>query len=359
MGVPIQRIQKMLFAGVILLSIGCSESKSADNDTESATGNVNDSDSTVNVGETSANGTVLTQENSDLCDRTCDRLLTCDAEEFTNCAAECRNMALMLNQTVFTGLGDCVASRSCTDLDMDVCMTQGLQNVPDSTVDPLFETMCNKMSTCMAGVDVPGCVSELQSDEEMTMFRILNQNALSCFGECLTGSTCAELDSEGDGVFEDCLVACDADFGGDDDGDGDGEACGDIAGLWTMASVSCSGSAISLENVNLTQTISADCHMEITVDANGCTMSHSGDYSRTPGGSTLAVTSTCGETCGDDCTPQTGGPVGFDVSLDSGSGNLVMTYNVTEDVITANMSACAPGSLNISVFSQTTANPSD
>ncbi len=359
MGIRIQRMQRMLFTGVVLLSIGCSEIKSADNDTESTTGNMNDSDSTVNVGEASANGTVLTQENSDLCDRICDQLLACDAEEYSNCAAECRNMALMLNQTVFTALADCVAVQSCTDLDVDICMTQGLQNVPDSTVNPLFETMCNKMNTCMAGVDVPGCVAELQSDEEMTMFRILNQNALSCFGECLSGSTCAELDSEGDGVFEDCLVACDADFGSGDDGGVDGEACGDIAGIWTMASVSCSGSALSLENVNLTQTISADCHMEITVDANGCTMSHSGNYSRTPGGSTLAVTGACGETCGDDCTPQIGGPVEFDVSLDSSSGNLVMTYNVTEDVITANMSPCAAGNLNISVFSQTTANLSD
>ncbi|MBN2530898.1 MAG: hypothetical protein JXR76_31215 [Deltaproteobacteria bacterium] len=346
------RVHYLVFIAFLLMALsivagGCATDSSSDDGDSSGTSN--DSDSVVDVGETSANGTVYTQENATQCQETCAKMRTCDTDEFSDCEAVCAQMAVMLNSQLFDSLYTCVAAQDCAHMDPEQCMADGLRDVPDSVIDPFIDTLCDKVVSCVSEVTKDACIVEQKSDEEMLGFKLLNENALQCVGECLTDATCAQLDSQGDSTFESCMVACDAAFG-DDEVDNPEGACSDIAGSFTMMSISCSGTDVDAESTILTQQITADCLTEISVTNPNCSMTYSGEFFPSDGQGTLEILSTCGEGCSAESCNTQSVPVEFDVSFMPGVDSLVLNFNVTQDVLDANMTPCALGSFNTTVL---------
>lgn len=332
---------------LLIFVAGC-----GDNNSNANPGTVeNDSDSEIDVGEMSANGTVYTEELKSQCDETCAYLTGCNPTEFVDCDADCAEMAMVLNPIIIDSMGSCVKAQGCASLNPETCVEQGIRQIPDSASDPLLAAICDKTVECAGGITSGECLAELQTEDEILLFKMMNEKVIDCVANCLPGLTCSEMSTEGDTTFENCLTICDATIG-DDDEEPTQSDCSDVEGNWTSTSVSCSGQALAMNGATVSQSIDADCHTEMLAVNGDCTITYTGEYERGDTGDSIIIRSECGSGCTEDaCSTANANEIHFDVSLGFSDGDLIMDYNVTGDVINANMSPCGPDTLNTTVFS--------
>lgn len=174
----------------------------------------NDSDAVIEVGEISANGTVYTEEMNTKCDQACARMQTCSTAAFSDCNEVCAQLSIMLQGDMLDAMFTCINSQDCVNIDPEACMLAGITDVSDSGVDTFANALCDKAVSCYGTLTNPKneCMAEQQSDEEIQALKILNANVINCLSGCVTNADCLELATDGDGVMEDCMSACDASF---------------------------------------------------------------------------------------------------------------------------------------------------
>ncbi len=143
------------------------------------------------------------------CKGVCAKVGECStAEEEQECLQDCPDMQGMMRTEVWNAAESCILDTPCgTTFDPEECMFAGVGSIPDSVLDGMATTVCNKMHECDNQVDVATCKTEMMADDDIELIKIFNDSTLNCVGSCIAGKTCVEL-QDMDTVGAACSCGC-------------------------------------------------------------------------------------------------------------------------------------------------------
>ena len=144
------------------------------------------------------------------CQKVCAKVGECgSAEDEQACLGDCPDMTEVIRASAWNYATDCILNMPCDDnFNPDACLLEAAQQEPESNVDGLANSACNKTKECDDTVDVNQCVTEFKTDDDMIILRIISDDALNCVGSCVTGKSCDEIGDDMDTVFAQCACGC-------------------------------------------------------------------------------------------------------------------------------------------------------
>jgi hypothetical protein len=273
------------------------------------------------------------------CNAPCDKLADCSQGEITKdeCLLQCELISNISRPESFTAIIDCLNGPGC---DPDSCLVQAADQIADSVLDDFLSAMCTKANQCDQ-VEIDTCSSQQLAVSEIKELKTYTDANIACLAGCYTDMNCPGsgqvLD---DDILKECKQECDLEI---DDSQDRGE-CEDIAGTWTLESISCSGQDQQLGNFSITQTIEAKCGLSVIVTPDGsCSISMPGSYEYDNGSLTWNIDSI---DCGGcpDCTDNPAANISIgNISRSFDGNDLILNLNVSPDLTDLGISFCDSG----------------